>query len=138
MIPSEVSDFEDVSSAANVATRILGFVNAPSLMQRVIARCVDAEVNIKPYNDNRELLYNSLLEYGFECAKPQGAFYLFLKSPVEDEKVFVEAAKKHHILMVPGSSFACPGYVRIAYCVSHDTIKNSLPAFKELAKEFLG
>ncbi len=138
VIPSEVSDFEDVSSAANVATRILGFVNAPSLMQRVIARCVDAEVNIKPYNDNRELLYNSLLEYGFECAKPQGAFYLFLKSPVEDEKVFVEAAKKHHILMVPGSSFACPGYVRIAYCVSHDTIKNSLPAFKELAKEFLG
>lgn len=136
VIPSEVSDYENVSAAANVATRILGFVNAPSLMQRVVGRCVDAEVNIEPYNRNRELLYNSLKEYGYECVKPQGAFYLFVKSPSEDETEFVNAAKKHHILVVPGSSFACPGYVRIAYCVSYDTIKNSLPGFKELAQEF--
>lgn len=136
VIPSEVSDYENVSAAANVATRILGFVNAPSLMQRVVGRCVDAEVNIEPYNRNRELLYNSLKEYGYECVKPQGAFYLFVKSPSEDETQFVNAAKKHHILVVPGSSFACPGYVRIAYCVAYDTIKNSLPGFKELAQEF--
>lgn len=136
VIPSEVSDYENVSAAANVATRILGFVNAPSLMQRAVGRCVDAEVNIEPYNRNRELLYNSLKEYGYECVKPQGAFYLFVKSPSEDETEFVNAAKKHHILVVPGSSFACPGYVRIAYCVAYDTIKNSLPGFKELAQEF--
>ncbi len=136
VIPSEVSDYENVSAAANVATRILGFVNAPSLMQRVVGRCVDAEVNIEPYNRNRELLYNSLKEYGYECVKPQGAFYLFVKSPSEDETEFVNAAKKHHILVVPGTSFACPGYVRIAYCVAYDTIKNSLPGFKELAQEF--
>lgn len=136
VIPSEVSYYENVSAAANVATRILGFVNAPSLMQRVVGRCVDAEVNIEPYNRNRELLYNSLKEYGYECVKPQGAFYLFVKSPSEDETEFVNAAKKHHILVVPGSSFACPGYVRIAYCVAYDTIKNSLPGFKELAQEF--
>lgn len=137
VIPSDISDFENVYSAANVATRILGFVNAPSLMQRVVARCVDAEVDTSPYNRNRELLYNALSEYGFECVKPQGAFYLFVKSPVQDEKVFVEAAKKHHILLVPGSSFECPGFVRLAYCISYETIKNSLPGFKALAEEFI-
>lgn len=114
VIPTELSDYENVVAAANVATRILGFVNAPSLMQRVVKRCVDAEVEIELYNKNRELLYNSLTEYGYECVKPQGAFYLFVKSPVEDESVFVNAAKKHHILVVPGTSFECPGYVRIA------------------------
>ncbi len=135
VIPDEVADAEDLKAAANVATRILGYVNAPSLMQRVVARCVDTEVNVEPYNKNRELLYASLKEYGFECIKPQGAFYMFVKTP-GDEMEFVSAAKKHNILVVPGSSFACEGYVRIAYCVSYDTIKNSLPAFKELAKEF--
>lgn len=135
VIPDEVTDSEQLKSAANVATRILGFVNAPSLMQRVVARCVDVEVDVEPYNKNRELLYTSLVEYGFECIKPQGAFYMFVKTP-GDEKEFVVAAKKHNILIVPGSSFACPGYVRIAYCVSYDTIKNSLPGFKKLAKEF--
>lgn len=135
VIPDEAADSEQLKSAANVATRILGFVNAPSLMQRVVARCVDVEVNVEPYNKNRELLYTSLVEYGFECIKPQGAFYLFVKTP-GDEKDFVSAAKKHNILVVPGSSFACPGYVRIAYCVSYETIKNSLSGFKELAKEF--
>lgn len=136
IIPDEVADFDNVVSAANVATRILGFVNAPSLMQRVVARCLDVEVDVEPYNRNRELLYNSLLEYGFSCIKPEGAFYLFMKSPVEDEKVFVDAAKKHQILVVPGSTFACPGFVRIAYCVSYDTIKNSLEGFRALALEF--
>ena len=136
VIPSEVADFENVLGAANVATRILGYVNAPSLMQRAVARCLDVEVNVEPYNRNRELLYNSLVEYGFECIKPEGAFYLFMKSPVADEKEFVAACKEHQILIVPGSTFACPGFVRIAYCVSYDTIKNSLPGFKAVAEKY--
>lgn len=136
VIPDEVSDSDDMKSAANVATRILGFVNAPSLLQRVVGKCVDAEVDVEPYNKNRELLYGSLMEYGYECIKPQGAFYLFVKTPTADEKEFVAAAKEHNILVVPGSSFSCPGYVRIAYCVSYDIIKNSLPGFKALAKDY--
>lgn len=136
VIPDEVSDAEDVIAAANVATRILGYVNAPSLMQKVVAKCLDAKVDVPFYNRNREALYNGLKELGFECIKPEGAFYLFVKSPVEDEKVFCAAAKKYNILIVPGSSFACPGYVRIAYCVSYETIMNSMPRFKALAEEF--
>lgn len=136
VIPDEVSDAEDVIAAANVATRILGYVNAPSLMQKVVAKCLDAKVDVPFYNRNREALYNGLKEVGFECIKPEGAFYLFVKSPVEDEKAFCAAAKKHNILIVPGSSFACPGYVRIAYCVSYETIMNSMPGFKALAEEF--
>ena len=87
------------------------------------------------YDRNRETLYNGLLECGFECIKPQGAFYLFVKSPIADEKEFCSIAKKYNLLLVPGSSFACPGYVRLAYCVSYETIVNSLPKFAELAKE---
>lgn len=136
IIPDEVADFEQVFAGANVATRILGFVNAPSLIQKVVAKCVDAEVNVDYYDRNRQTLYNALTEYGFECVKPQGAFYLFMKSPVENEKEFCEAAKKYNILIVPGSAFACPGYVRMAYCVSYETIKNSLPEFKKLADEY--
>ena len=105
-------------------------------MQKVIAKCVDAEVDVAAYDKNRLALYNGLKELGFECIKPQGAFYLFVKSPVADEKAFCEAGKKYNILMVPGSSFACPGYVRLAYCVSYDTIMNSLPQFGKLAEEF--
>lgn len=136
VIPDEAADFEDVLAAANVATRILGFVNAPSLQQRVVAKCIDAKCNVEAYNRNRELLYGSLVSYGYECIKPEGAFYLFVKSPTADEKLFCEAAKKHNILIVGGSSFACPGYVRIAYCVSYDTIVRALPGFEALIKEF--
>ena len=138
VIPDEAADSEDVISAAGTATRILGYVNAPSLMQKAVAKCLDAQGDVPYYDRNREDLYNGLKEMGFECIKPQGAFYLFMKSPVADEKVFCEAAKKQHILIVPGSSFACPGYVRIAYCVAHETIINSMPGFKALAEEFLG
>lgn len=138
VIPDEAADSDQVLSAANVATRILGFVNAPSLMQRVAARCIDAKCNVAAYNRNRELLYNSLVSFGYECIKPEGAFYLFVKSPLPDEKLFCEAAKKHHILLVGGSSFACPGYVRIAYCVGYDTIVKALPGFEALIKEIKG
>lgn len=137
VIPDEVADSEDLLSAANVATRILGFVNAPTLQQKVVEKCLDAKTDLSFYNRNREDLYNGLKECGFECIKPQGAFYLFVKSPVADEKEFCNAGKRYNILMVPGSSFACPGYVRLAYCVSHETIVNSLPKFKELAKEYM-
>ncbi|WP_346914901.1 pyridoxal phosphate-dependent aminotransferase [Clostridium sp.] len=132
VIPNEVSDFENVVSAANVATRILGYVNAPSLFQRVIARCLDDKVNIDFYNKNRELLYSELTSYGYECIKPEGAFYLFVKSPIDNDIEFCNMAKKYNILIVPGTSFACPGYIRIAYCVAYSTIENALPGFKSL------
>lgn len=136
VIPDEASDSEDLQSAASVATRILGFVNAPTLQQKMVAKCLQAKTDISYYDRNRETLYNGLLECGFECIKPEGAFYLFVKSPMEDEKAFCAAAKKYNILIVPGSSFGCPGFVRMAYCVAYETIVNALPKFKELAKEY--
>lgn len=135
VIPDEVDDAEQMKTAAAIATRVLGFVNAPSLMQRAVARCIDAKCDVDSYNRNREALYNGLVKLRFECIKPQGAFYLFVKSPVPDEKEFCNVAKKHNVLLVPGSSFKCAGYVRIAYCVSYDTIINSLPRFAEIAQE---
>ena len=136
VIPDETDGSEELISAATIANRTLGCVNAPSLIQKVVAKCVDAKTDLAAYDKNRQALYNGLKECGFKCIKPQGAFYLFVKSPVEDEKAFCEAGKKYNILMVPGSSFACPGYVRLAYCVSYDTIVNSLPEFKKLAAEY--
>ena len=136
VIPDEAKDSDLIMQAANVANRILGFVNAPALFQKVVAECLDAKTNIRYYDRNRETLYNALLECGFSCVKPQGAFYLFMKSPIEDEKAFCAKAKEYHLLLVPGSSFGCAGYVRLAYCVSYDTIQNSIPAFKELAANY--
>lgn len=135
VIPDEVEDSKAVIAAASISNRVLGCVNAPSLMQRVILRCVDEKVNLSAYNKNRELLYNSLTEYGFECIKPEGAFYLFIKTP-EDDRLFCEFCKKHRVLLVQGSAFACPGYARIAYCVSYEQIKRSLPAFQAIAREY--
>ncbi|HAX52143.1 pyridoxal phosphate-dependent aminotransferase [Muricomes intestini] len=136
VIPDEAADSDKLMDAANVATRILGFVNAPTLQQKVVKKCLDEKTDISYYNRNRETLYSGLKELGFECIKPEGAFYLFMKSPVENEKEFCASAKKYNILIVPGSSFACPGYVRLAYCVSYETIVNSLPKFAELAAEY--
>ena len=136
VIPDAVEDSGELLQAAVIANRVLGYVNAPSLMQRVILRCVDEEADVAYYERNRNLLYTGLIACGFNCIRPQGAFYLFLKSPEPDEKKFCEAAKKYNILMVPGSSFACPGYVRISYCVSYEKIERALPAFKKLAAEY--
>ncbi len=138
VIPDELEDSENVFTAATIANRILGSVNAPSLMQRVVKRCIEkgASVNLEAYDRNRNLLYGSLKSYGFECIKPEGAFYLFMTSPVDDEKEFCAQAQKYNLLVVPGSSFACPGYVRIAYCVSYEQIERSLPAFQSLAKDY--
>ncbi len=135
VIPDEADDSAAIINAANVANRILGYVNAPSLFQRVIARCLDAKADVAYYDRNRRTLYEGLKQCGFSCIRPQGAFYLFVKSPLEDEKAFCELAKKYHLLLVPGSSFACPGYVRLAYCISYETIVRSLPEFARLAKE---
>lgn len=135
VVPSELDDFEDVNGALGVATRILGFVNAPSLIQLAVARCLDEKTDISYYDRNRETLYKGLLDCGFTCQKPEGAFYLFVKSPYENEAEFVAMGKKYNILMVPGSAFGCAGYVRIAYCVAYETIVNSLPKFELLAKD---
>ncbi len=136
VIPDEAADSEKLIGAANVATRILGFVNAPTLQQKLVKACLNEKTDISYYDRNRETLYNGLRELGFECIKPEGAFYLFVKSPVEDEKAFCAAAKEYNILIVPGSSFGCPGYVRLAYCVAYETIVNSLPKFAELAARY--
>ena len=134
--PSEIDDFSDMIAGANVANRILGFVNAPSLMQRVVARCLDEKTDVAYYAENRSVLMEGLSKAGFTFVEPQGAFYLWLKSPEDDEKAFVAKAKEKQILIVPGSSFGKSGWTRLAYCVSHETVKNSLPGFAELAKEY--
>ena len=136
VIPDEAADSDKLMVAANVATRILGFVNAPTLQQKLVKACINEKTDISYYDRNRETLYKGLTEIGFECIKPEGAFYLFVKSPVEDETAFCEEAKKNNILIVPGSSFGCPGYVRMAYCVSYETITGALPKFKELMKVY--
>ena len=136
VIPDAVADSKMVISGATVANRILGFVNAPSLLQKVVAKCVDEKTDVSFYNRNRETLYEGLKACGFECIKPEGAFYLFVKSPIANEKEFCEAAKKYNLLLVAGSAFGCPGYVRMAYCVAYETIANALPKFKELAAEY--
>jgi aspartate aminotransferase len=134
VIPDAAYEYELVFEAACIATRVMGFVNAPSLMQRVAAKCLDAKTDVGAYDQNRKLLYEGLTERGFSCVFPQGAFYMWMKIPVSDA-AFVETAKRHNILVVPGASFGCPGYVRLAYCVSKDTIERSLPAFEKLAEE---
>lgn len=137
VLPSEMNDFAETVDAATVANRVLGFVNAPSLLQKAVARCIDASADIAFYERNGTTLYDSLSEYGYQCVKPQGAFYLWVKSPVADEHEFLRVAKKYNILLVPGSAFACPGYVRISYCVAHKTVVNSLPAFKKVFEELV-
>ena len=136
VIPRESHEWEEFFDAAVIANRVSGAVNAPSLIQLAIEKCAGLECDVDYYRRNGETLYKGLTELGFECVEPQGAFYLWVKSPVEDEKEFVKAAKKYNILMVPGSSFAGPGYVRLSYCVSFEQIERALPKFAELAKEY--
>lgn len=129
-------DSADLFSAICGAARSMGYVCAPSLMQRIIAKCDGMTADISLYNKNRELLYNSLTEIGYTAVKPQGAFYLFMKALEDDANVFCQKAKKHELLLVPADSFGAKGYVRISYCVAYDTIKNSIPAFKALFDEY--
>ena len=136
VVPDEVADFGRVYGAIAGAARVLTHVNASSLFQRVVARCVDEPANIAAYERNGQLLYDGLMEAGFTCQKPQGAFYLFPKALEEDDYAFCERAKKYDLLLVPGADFGCPGYFRAAYCIKEDTIRRSIPAFKRLAAEY--
>ncbi len=127
---------EELFFAICGAGRALGYVCAPALFQRVIAKCLGKSSDINVYKKNRDLLYDALTEYGFSCVSPEGAFYLFVQSPEADAKAFSERAKRHELLIVPSDSFGITGYARISYCVDGEMIERSLPAFKALAKEY--
>lgn len=136
VIPDEIVDFNMISASIGGAARVLTHVNAPALFQKVVARCADMPSDISVYEKNKELLYNGLIEAGFECTNPGGAFYLFPKALEDDEVAFCERAKKYDLLLVPGGDFGCPGYFRASYCISTETIKKSLPLFKKLVEEY--
>ena len=136
LVSPENPDWKKLYSGICGAGRALGFVCAPSLFQKIIPKCVDMTSDFSVYEKNRNLLYNSLTEMGFEAVKPEGAFYLFVKSPEPDAKAFSEKAKKYEILIVPSDDFGTEGFVRISYCVSTEQIERSLPSFKKLAEEY--
>lgn len=133
---SRIPDIKLLMGAMITLNRTLGFVNAPALFQKVIADNLDVAVDVQSYKEKRDILYNHLSNIGFKCIKPDGAFYLFVKTPVEDEISFCANAVKHNLLLVPGSGFGCPGYIRIAYCYDINIIKRSLEAFTALAREY--
>ncbi len=136
LVPSSVTDSKNVYFACLGAARAYGYVCAPSIFQKLIAECADLTSDMNEYAKNRDLLYNGLTKIGYECVYPQGAFYLFMKSPEADSYKFMEKAKKYNIVLVPSDNFGVKGYVRLAYCVSSDTIVNSMPAFEKLLKEY--
>ena len=136
IVPDEIADFEKIFGAVAGAARVLTHVNAPSLWQLVIAKCAGMPSDISTYEKNAKLLYNGLIDAGFECVKPQGAFYLFPKALEPDDYAFCERAKKFDLLLVPGTDFGAPGYFRAAYCIKTETIEKSLPLFKKLAEEY--
>lgn len=137
VVPDEIADFGKVYGAIAGAGRVLTHVNAPSLFQRVVARCANEPSNIAAYEKNGQLLYDGLIAAGFTCQKPQGAFYLFPKALEADDYAFCERAKQYDLLLVPGTDFGCPGYFRAAYCIKTETIEKSLPVFKKLAREYI-
>ena len=135
-VPDGCTDADALFAAVCGAGRALGYVCAPALFQRVAAKCLGKSGDIAAYRENRDLLWNALRTYGFECVPPEGAFYLFVRSPEPDAKSFCARAKKYELLLVPSDSFGVPGYVRISYCVAKETIQSALPAFEKLAKEY--
>ena len=136
VVPDEIADFGKIYGSIAGAARVLTHVNAPSLWQLVIAKCAGMPSDISIYRKNAEILYNGLIDAGFTCNKPQGAFYLFPKCLENDDYAFCERAKKYDLLLVPGNDFGCPGYFRAAYCIKTETIERSLPLFKKLAEEY--
>ena len=136
VVSPNIANYEDAYAAVCGSGRALGYVCAPSLWQKVVAKCVDATADISVYKKNRDLFYNSLTEMGFECVYPDGAFYLFVKAMEEDSRAFSDKCKEHEILVVPADSFGMPGYVRVSYCVETKQIEDALPAFKALAEEY--
>ncbi|MBQ7372390.1 MAG: pyridoxal phosphate-dependent aminotransferase, partial [Blautia sp.] len=133
LVPDAITDAKDIYAAVCGAGRALGYVCAPSLMQHVIAKCTGQVSDLSVYKENRDILCGALTDYGFTCIHPDGAFYLFVKSPIADAGAFCEKAKEFDLLLVPADSFGTPGFVRISYCVSTDMIRRSLPAFEKLA-----
>lgn len=136
LVPPKAADSADLYAAVCGAGRALGYVCAPSLFQRVAARCADLTSDIAVYRTNRDLLYSGLTEMGYTCVKPEGAFYLFPRTLEADDRAFCERAKKYDLLLVPGSDFGAPGHMRISYCVKTETVEKALPLFKKLAKEY--
>lgn len=134
-VPGAATDSAALYAAIAGAARACGHVCAPSLWQKVIARCAHLRPDLEAYDKNRRALYEGLLEAGYETAKPDGAFYLFVKAPGGDANAFSEKAKKKDLLLVPGDGFGCPGYFRVCYCVSYEQIQKSLPIFRELIRE---
>ena len=132
LVPKQAADSKAIYAAICGAARAQGHICAPSLWQKVIARYTHLRPNLQAYDENRKTLYEGLVNAGYEVAKPQGAFYLFVKAPGGDAQAFSKKAMKKDILIVPGDDFGCPDYLRLCYCVSHDTILRSLPLFKEL------
>ncbi|MDR1533101.1 MAG: pyridoxal phosphate-dependent aminotransferase [Clostridiales bacterium] len=137
-VPGRMSGFEEIMGGLTVANRILGFVNAPSLFQKVVARCINMCCDISTYRRNRDVLYSELTRLGFECVKPEGAFYMYPKSPDADDARFCGTAKKYNILLVPGSAFGYGGHFRLAYCTSREKVEKSIAAFEKLAEDVFG
>ncbi len=136
-VPGFADDSAAVYAAVSGAARIMGHVCPPTLMQKVIELCAAERPDLAAYDENRTLLYNSLREMGYECAKPDGAFYLFVKAPNGDANAFSEKAKlAHNLLVVPADGFGCPGFFRLSYCVSNDMIRRSLPAFRAMIESY--
>ena len=134
-VPQQATHHDALFSAIVGASRVMGHVCAPSLWQKVIARCAHFGPDLTAYDRNRRALADALTEFGYEIARPDGAFYLFIKAPGGDARAFSEKAKQRDLLLVPGDEFGCPGWLRLCYCVSYDTIVRSLPVFKALLEE---
>ena len=134
-VPDQVEDSADVYAAVAGAARAMGHVCAPSLQQLVVARCASVRPDLEAYDRNRNALYDALISYGYECVKPNGAFYMFVKAPGGSSKAFSDKAKEKNLLLVPGDDFGCPEFFRICTCVSYDMFQRSLPVFKELIED---
>ena len=135
-LPPELDDYEDIYSAAVAVIRAFGYICVSSMWQRVAVDCLGATSDISIYKGNRDLLYGALTDMGYTCVHPDGAFYLFMKTPEPDAEAFCRRAMKENLLVVPGDSFGTPGYVRLAYCVSRDVIERALPVFRKLIEEY--
>lgn len=138
VVGNKMQHKSEVYAAICGAGRALGYVCAPSMMQKAIVSCLDATADVNVYKKNRDILYGALTEYGYDCVKPDGAFYLFVKAPIDDANEFCLKARDYELLLVPSDSFGCSGYVRISYCVATDMIERSLPAFKKLIQFYKG
>ena len=134
-IPTEFEDSENVIKAVRLAMGRLGFVNAPALFQRIVGECIDEQVDLEYYAKNREILYGTLKQCGYECIEPKGAFYIFVKAPDNNEERFLELARKRHLIFVGGSSFGYSGYVRLSFCCKYEVLQRAADALKQLADD---